>query len=173
MSTINPKDVAKAALAAAVLTIAAGSAQAQKPYVFTAIDTSQHGADVMGGDYEAAIARIHQGRDAELGFSEKTNLCIAYTKSRSTANAIESCNRAVAIAREKNGLRWLATSSAPDGRRRKDLDLVIALSNRSVAYATMGEHALALVDLQEARALKPRWSAVSTNLAILTEATAR
>ena len=49
MSTNNPMNVAKAALAAAVLTIAAGSVQAQEPYVFTAIDTSQHGADVMEG----------------------------------------------------------------------------------------------------------------------------
>ena len=70
-------------------------------------------------------------------------------------------------------MRRFAHASAPYNIRRKDLDLVIALSNRSVVHATAGEEQLALEDLREADALKPYLRAVSKNLAVLTESTAR
>ena len=173
MSITKKKHAAKAALVTAALTIAAGSAHAGTPYVFTAIDTSRHGADILEGQYEEAIARIRQDGTADFSFSESTNLCIAYTKSGDTANALESCDRAVDIARETNGMPWLVHASAPYNVRRKDLDLVIALSNRSVVHATSGDDLLALEDLREADALKPHLRAVSKNLAVLTESTAR
>jgi hypothetical protein len=173
MSITKRKHAAKAALVTAALTIAAGAAHAGTPYVFTAIDTAQHGADILKGQYEEAIARIRQDGSADLSFSESTNLCIAYTKSGDTASALESCDLAVDIARETNGMRWLAHTSAPYHVRREDLDLVIALSNRSVVHATTGEDLLALEDLREADALKPHLRAVSKNLAVLTESSAR
>ena len=173
MSITKRKSAAKAALVTAALTVAAGAAHAGTPYVFTVIDTSRHGVDVLEGQYDDAIARIRQDGTADLSFSESTNLCIAYTKSGDTAKALESCDRAVEVAREKNGMRWLGHANAPYNGRRKDLDLVIALSNRSVVHATSGDDLLALEDLREADALKPHLRAVSKNLAVLTTSAAR
>lgn len=173
MSITKRKNAAKAALVMAALTIAAGSAYAGRPLVFTAIDTTRHGNDVLDGQYEEAIARIRQDGATDLGFSESTNLCIAYTKSGDTANALESCDRAVDIARETNAMRWFARGYAPYNARRKDLDLVIALSNRGVVHAASGDDALALEDLHEADALKSHLRVASKNLAVLTESTAR
>jgi hypothetical protein len=173
MSITKRNNAAKAALVTAALTIAASAAHAGTPYVFMAIDTTQHGTDILKGQYEEAIARIRQDGASDLSFSESTNLCIAYTKSGDTTSALESCDLAVDIARETNGMRRFAHASAPYNIRRKDLDLVIALSNRSVVHATAGEEQLALEDLREADALKPYLRAVSKNLAVLTESTAR
>jgi len=47
MSIVNTKNAAKAILVTAALTIAAGSVQAETPYVFTAIDTTIHGVDIV------------------------------------------------------------------------------------------------------------------------------
>jgi hypothetical protein len=173
MSITGRKNAARAALVTAAVTIAAGSVQAGTPYVLTVIDTSRHGMDVLEGEYQDAIVRIREDGTADLDFSESTNLCIAYTKSGDTVSALANCDRAVDIARETNGMPWFSHSSAPYNVRRKDLDLVIALSNRSVVHATAGEDLLALEDLREADALKPYLRAVSKNLAVLTDSTAR
>jgi tetratricopeptide (TPR) repeat protein len=174
MSITKTKNAAKAALVTAALTVAAGSVQAETPYLFTAIDTAGHGVDVVNGRYDKAIARIRKDGKADLNFSESTNLCIAYTYSGDVANAKESCDHAVEIARMKNGMpRFSSGFQAPSRIRAKDMDLVIALSNRSVVRAMNGEYPLAFEDLREADALKPRLRAVSKNLAVLQEATAR
>jgi hypothetical protein len=170
MSTTKAKNAAKAALVAAALGIAAGSVQAEDaPYVFTAIDTTRHGADVVNGHYDDAIMRIRGKSDTETDFSESTNLCIAYTKSGDAANGIANCNRAVDIARRKNGMRRIGGVYATFSGHGKDLDLVIALSNRSVAHATNGDYAMAFEDLQEANALRPYLRAVPRNLEALAE----
>jgi hypothetical protein len=173
MSITKRKNAAKAALVTAALTIAAGSVQAGTPYEFTVIDTTRHGAEVLEGQYEQAIARIRQDGGSDLSFGESTNLCIAYTKSGDTASALESCDRAVAIARESNGMSRFPGLYASGNPRRNDLDLVIALSNRGVVHAAAGDESLALADLREADALRPHLRAVAKNLAVLTESTAR
>jgi tetratricopeptide (TPR) repeat protein len=145
----------------------------EHPMSITKKKHAAKGADILEGQYEEAIARIRQDGSADLDFSESTNLCIAYTKSGDMTSALESCDRAVDTARETNGMRWLAHTSAPYNVRRKDLDLVIALSNRSVVHAMSGDDLLALEDLREADALKPHLRAVSKNLAVLTESSAR
>lgn len=173
MSITNTRNAAKAALVTAALTIAAGSVQAQTPYVFTAIDTKRHGSDVVNGRYDNAIARIRKDGDADFSFSESTNLCIAYAKSGDAANAEESCDRAVDIARKTNGMRRSSLGMQTYPVHSVDMDLVIALSNRSVVRATNGEYVLAFEDLREADALRPQLRAVSKNLALLTEVTVR
>ena len=174
MSIVNTKNAAKAVLVTAALTIAAGSVQAETPYVFTAIDTTIHGVDIVNGRYDRAIARIRKDGKADLNFSESTNLCIAYTYSGDVTNAKKSCDRAVKIARVTNGMpRFSSGWHAPSRMRAEDMDLVIALSNRSVVHATNGEYALAIEDLREADALKPQLRAVSQNLAMLTKVAAR
>lgn len=173
MSITKTKNAVRTALSAAAMIMAAGSVQAEAPYVLTAIDTAGHGADVVNGQYEKAIARIRRDGVSDLSFSESTNLCIAYTKTRNTANAIKSCDLAVEIARETNGMPRSRGLTGSGSLRRKDLDLVIALSNRSVAHATNGDYSLAFEDLREADALSPYLRAVSKNLAVVTEASAR
>lgn len=172
MNISNTKIAVKAALASAALTIAAGSVQAESQYVFTAIDTKRHGADVVDGNYAEAIARIRKDGKTDLGFSESTNLCIAYTKSGDSASALQSCNRAVEIARQKNAMpffgRWDSSL-----RSHADLDLVIALSNRGVVHVTNSDYELAMQDLQEAKALKPQYKAVNANLARVEEKAAK
>ena len=165
MNITKTKNAAKAALITAALTIAAGSVQAETPYVFTAIDTKGHGTDVVSGQYDKAIARIRKDGEADFSFSENTNLCIAYAKSGDLEEAKKSCDRAVAIAREENGMR---------GRfRATDMDLVIALSNRGVVHAASGEFELAFDDLREADELRPHLRGLSNNLDLLAAATAR
>jgi len=167
MDMKTARNAAKAALVAAALLGAIQSVQAKDaPYVFTAIDTARHGVDVLNGQYDTAITRIHSAT-TETDFSESTNLCIAYTKLGDAASAINYCDRAVRIARETNGMRREGGVLASFGALRKDLDLVIALSNRSVAHAVNGAYAMALEDLQEADALRPSLSAVPKNLEVL------
>lgn len=173
MSISKRRDAAKAALVTAALTIAASVVQAGTPYEFTVIDTTRHGAEVLEGQYEKAIVRIREDGAADLSFSESTNLCIAYTKSGDTESAMESCDRAVDIARESNGLPRFSGLYASGNASGKDLDLVIALSNRGVVHAAAGDESRALEDLREADALRPHLRAVAKNLAVLTESTAR
>lgn len=173
MSITKTRNAVKAALFVAALITAAGSVQAEAPYVFTAIDTTGHGVDIVNGRYEKAIARIRRDGEADFDFSQSTNLCIAYTKTGKKANAIKSCDLAVDIAREKNGMPRSRGLTASSNLRRKDLDLVIALSNRGVAHAANGDYSLAFEDLREADALRPHLRAVPKNLAVLTEAIAR
>ena len=99
MSIAKIRIAAKAALVTAALTVATVSAQADTPYVFVAIDTTRHGADVVNGRYEEAIAGIRKDGESNFTYGESTNLCIAYTKSGDTVSALESCDRAVDIAR--------------------------------------------------------------------------
>lgn len=167
MDIKTARNAAKAALVAAALLSATQSVQAKDaPYVFTAIDTARHGVDVLNGQYDTAITRIHSAT-TETDFSESTNLCIAYTKFGDVANAMQYCDRAVSIARKTNGMRRAGVVLAPFGNLGRDLDLVIALSNRSVARAVNGDYAMALEDLQEADALRPSLSAVPKNLEVL------
>lgn len=170
MDMTKARNAARATLAAAALLTTVGPVQASNAsYVFTAIDTARHGLDVVNGHYDQAIARIRAGSADETNFSESTSLCIAYTKLGDVNGAMAYCDRAVAIARRTNGMRRVADMPAMYG---KDLDLVIALSNRGVAHAASGNHAMALADLQEADALRPRLSALPKNLEILAEAMA-
>lgn len=169
MSKTKAKNAAKAALIVVALGIATGPVRAASaPYVFMAIDTTRHGVDIIDGRYDEAIARIRQSSGTDTDFSESTNLCIAYTKSSSATKAIKYCDRAVDIARKKNGMRRIGVSSATFGGRGKDLDLVIALSNRSVTHAANGDYTKAFEDLREADALRPWLRAVSKNLEVLT-----
>lgn len=171
MSMTRAKNAAKAALVAAALGTTFVSVQAQgAPYVFTAIDTGRHGVDVVDGRYDKAIARIRQKSGTDTDFSESTSLCIAYTKSGDSVQAMKNCDRAVDIARNGNGMPRSLETYATYLKRSKDLDLVIALSNRGVARATSGDYATALEDLQEADELRPSLRAVSRNLEVLAEA---
>jgi tetratricopeptide (TPR) repeat protein len=172
MYVTKTKNAAKAALAAAVLLTATGSVQAKNAaYAFTAIETEKHGVEVINGEYEAAIARIRNHTGDETNFSESTNLCIAYTKIGELADAIRYCDRAVGIARMTDGMRQSrGAAHATFGNYHKDLDLVIALSNRGVAHAASGDYALAAHDLREADALSARLIALPTNLDVLAEA---
>ena len=174
MGMTNTKNAAKAALVTAAMSFAAGSVEAETPYVFMAIDTATHGADVVDGRYDEAITRIRGTGKADFDFNESTNLCIAYAKSGDSQNALRNCNRAVDIARVGNGLpRWSSSRFVPSALRAKDIDLVIALSNRSVVHAANGEYTLAFEDLNEANELRPQLHAVSLNLELLAEATTR
>jgi tetratricopeptide (TPR) repeat protein len=173
MKVIQAKNAARATLAAAALLTAAGPAQARStPYVFTVIDTARHGVEVVNGDYDEAIARIRSHAGNQTNFSESTNLCIAYTKLGDADVAMVYCNRAVGIARETDGMRRTRGAYASFGKPGRDLDLVVALSNRGVAHAANGDHAMALEDLQEADALRPRLKAVPRNLDVLGQAMA-
>jgi hypothetical protein len=134
MKVIQAKNAARATLAAAALLTAAGPAQARgAPYVFTVIDTARHGVEVMNGHYDEAIARIRLRADSQTSFSESTNLCIAYTKLGEVSVAMKYCNRAVGIARETDGMRRNVGAYASWAKPARDLDLVVALSNRGVA----------------------------------------
>ncbi len=170
MSIAKIRIAAKAALVTAALTVATVSAQADTPYVFVAIDTTRHGADVVNGRYEEAIAGIRKDGESNFTYGESTNLCIAYTKSGDTVSALESCDRAVDIARTSRGIKRSSSLESRFNMRHKDLDLVVALSNRGVAHAANGDLTLAMEDLREADALHPSLHALSKNMSILTEA---
>ena len=173
MKVTRAKNAANATLAAVALLTAAGPAQAgSTPYVFTVIDTARHGVEVMNGHYDEAIARIRLQAGSQTDFSESTNLCIAYTKLGEASIAMKYCNRAVGIARETDGMRRNVGVYASWAKSARDLDLVVALSNRGVAHAAKGDHGMALDDLQEADALRPRLKAVPKNLDVLAQAMA-
>ena len=167
MKTVNTKAICAAALLAASVAVSPVLADdTAAAYTMTVIRDAAHGSRIIKGDYDKAIERITRAEFRYAGnFAGETNLCVAYTKSGELEKAETACNAAVDVA---NGmLRVKADLLADYTRKAYMTDLAIALSNRGVVYAAMGNTELAEQDFRKADDLGSSLSAPAINLARL------
>ncbi len=160
-------------LTASTAILLSGNAYAVKPvpvYTMTVFEDARFGSEVQAGNYADAIEKLTPVTERRKNdFAAATNLCVAFTKSGDLENAVDVCNRAVAVARK--GARRTSTLSAgvfafATSRTR----LALALSNRGVLRAALGDAELARKDFEEAIKLRATLSAPKINLARLDRA---
>lgn len=114
------------------------------PLTMTVITNHAYGKTVTRGEYEQAIDRITgNGRRVSKRFAEQTNLCVAYTKTNEIEKARTACDAAVSSV-ERRGARasrgtWYASAAV----HAYQSDLAVALSNRGVLRAAIGDADLA------------------------------
>ncbi len=170
--SINRKAVRRvlAASAAILLSVNAHAVKPAPVYTMTVFEDERFGGEVQAGNYADAIEKLTPVTERRKNdFAAATNLCVAFTKSGDLENAVDVCNRAVAVARK--GARRTSTSSAgifavTTSRTR----LALALSNRGVLRAALGDAELARRDFEEAVKLRAALSAPKINLARLDRA---
>lgn len=126
-------------------------------FVMTVIEDQAQGDRVVQGDYESAIAGI-VARKNSGGFSASNNLCVAYTKTRKLSEAEQACEKALRKSKTASGLRY-------DLAREKDY--AVALSNRGVVRALLGDTEGARQDFERAAKVTDVVTAPAENLALL------
>lgn len=169
MTTINTshgrRDVALKGVLLAI-GLVSGAASLAHPeleqFEMTVVSDEAFGRQVMAGELEVAIERIEtsSGRAADEFFAQN-NLCVAYTKNGQFNDAEKACDAAIAKTLSKRRLR---NSDNTQVDRRY---AAMALSNRGVLRALMGEKGRAAEDFSAAVDLKARIGAPKRNLAYL------
>ena len=149
------------------LSCVSAAASADEPaFTMTTIIDSAHGAEIAAGKYEQAIEKITAIDDDEYTFFNSTNLCVAYTKTGSVADAVLACDAAIEQANSMSFDRQSYLSRHSQERMRSKY-VALALSNRGVLRAATGDVELARQDFVEALGASARSSVVKTNLARL------
>lgn len=138
-------------VAASLSTTATASEAGSTPFTMAVVTNDAHGSEVKAGKYELAINRItRQGRRLSGNFAEQVNLCVAYTKTGKVERASAACDAAIAKVKKQ-----------PDFRR-DSYDLALALSNRGVLMAAMGDHESAKQDFLGAIELDTQLTSIAT-----------
>jgi len=154
-----------AAIIASFLTSAAHAETRTSPFEMMVVSDSSHGKTVLSGSYDSAIQKLSTAKTAD--FAKYTNLCVAYTKSKNLERATEACQGAVSLAEEK-ALRKVSKRRQSDlEHRNTQRNYAMALSNRGVLSAVMGDLDQAERDFTAAMELKTRNKRVKNNLARL------
>lgn len=155
------------ALLFTALSCVSATASADEPvFTMTTIIDSAHGAEIAAGEYEQAIEKIAAVNDGVDTFFYSTNLCVAYTKTGNLDDALLACEAAVEQA-DSISFDWRSDLSKSSQERSRRKFLALALSNRGVLRAAMGDVELARQDFVEAQSARARLSVVKTNLARL------
>ena len=147
-------------LAACSLTGAAAAAEGGT-YEMGAYTNEPGGSDIVKGDYAAAIAAaVHVPTyNSERSLIAATNLCVAYTVTRSFEKAAPTCDRALSLA--------MAADSSVRRAGSTHEATIRALTNRGVLRAVRGDATGAAHDFRAAADLRGAWQAPSRNLAYL------
>ena len=152
------------ALLFTALSCVSATASADEPvFTMTTIIDSAHGAEIAAGKYQQAIEKIAVIDNDVDAFFNNTNLCVAYTKTGSLDDALFACSAAVEQADGISFYRLGYLSRSFKERRRSEY-LAMALSNRGVLRAAMGDVELARQDFVEALSVRARSSVAKTNL---------
>lgn len=145
---LKPKHKYRALAAVCVAAALSSHASAEDlpdaPLTMAVISDDAYGKAVTKGEYEQVIDRITKnGRRIAKRFAEQTNLCVAYTKSNDIEKARIACDAAISSV-ERRGVR-AATGSWHYGAavHAYQSDLAVALSNRGVLLAAIGDADLA------------------------------
>lgn len=137
-----------AAAALTTLGLSMSAIAADTAYEMIAYDESVSGKLISIGNYEGAIElatkRLHNGT-LDRRLMEHTNLCVAYTLTRSFEHAHASCEAALKLAREVDAAQSHRTF-------RTEQETAKAISNRGVLKAVTGDLAGASSDFTEAMA---------------------
>ena len=161
-----------ALLSIALLGTSAMADGADPKFTMTTIIDSDHGRVVAAGDYEQAIEKIAALDNANNEFFNNINLCVAYTKTNNLSDAVIACNSAVDQASEMTIDRRSDWSEAAQERVISKYR-AMALSNRGVLHAVLGDIKLAREDFMEALDAKTHTRVVKVNLARLGEVEAK
>ena len=154
-----------AALIASFLTSAANAETRTSPFEMMVISDSSYGKTVLSGSYDSAIQKLSTVKTDD--FAKYTNLCVAYTKSNNLDRATKACQLAVSLAEEK-ALREVSKRRQSDlEQRNTQRNYAMALSNRGVLFAAMGDLDQAERDFNAAMELNTHNKQVTNNLARL------
>ena len=151
------------ALSLAVACTPAWSDTSKPNYEMAFFTDSAQGSKILTGKYEQAIAKINTKTSYKDSLHVKTNLCVAYTKSGNIEEAAVACEEAVVAAKSFRKVRRsdLAVETPAQIRARY---LAIALSNRGVLNAVMGDFDAARADFDAALEQQARLSSVQANI---------
>jgi Flp pilus assembly protein TadD len=143
-------------LAALASVVSTSAVSAEHRYEMTFYDARPGGAEIVSGDYDAAIAAARRGQalDADSRLVAATNLCVAYTVQRAFAEAEKSCGYAVNLA---------ITADRRPRLRRGESAGAKALSNRGVLRALRGDAERAFADFRRAALNAPAWGVPERN----------
>lgn len=134
----------------------------QESFEMTVVSDEAYGREVMAGELDVAIKRIETSNKRRTDdFFAHNNLCVAYTKNGQFSDAEKACDAAIAKTRSERQLR--ASDYSQVDRRYA----AMALSNRGVLRALMGEKQRAAEDFSAAVDLKARIGAPRRNLEYL------
>ncbi len=131
-------------------------------FTMTLFADNAQGSSILEGQYKDAIKKINAKSAKSFRFETETNLCVAYTKSGALQQATAACEAAVQVAQERKAKRGAGRGIGGSSDRNRSL--AIALSNRGVLKAVMGDYDAARRDFDTAVDLRARIDAPKTNL---------
>lgn len=164
------KHASKLALALGLLGSLTAHAAEPPPqgYVMIVYSDLSHGKKIMRGAPEEVIARLSRRIDGpKSGVADQINLCVAYAKTKQIDLATTHCDAAVA---ESSRAANRGRSSNMFGRqeaRAALTDRAIALSNRGVLHALLGESDKATLLFEMAMSFEATEEYAQNNLARL------
>lgn len=142
------------------------SEQLPAAYVMTVYENVSYGQAILGKPSETTISRLARKQHKDR-LSNQTNLCVAYVKTKQISKAAEACDSAIS-ASESEARRLRRTE--PFGRRSgriADTGRAIALTNRGVVHALVGETDQARTMFEKAMQLDSTEDSAAGNLARL------
>jgi tetratricopeptide (TPR) repeat protein len=155
-------------LAAAISLLLGTAAQAADPahFVFTAYSNGAGGAQLIDGDYPAAVSSLRHAGSITLSdeSAAANNRCVALSMTKQWDAARIACDRAVHTAQQEVSL---APSYQTWTLRRRNEYVAIALSNRAVLHWLASDSEAAAGDLNRAERVSPRADFVARNQAAL------
>jgi len=136
------KLAALAALLTATTTSSTAFAHEEEsmPFTMAVIIDGAQGAEVQAGRYEKAINRItRSGRRVPKDFAAQVNLCVAYAKTKDLQKASNACDAAIAeVKTQDKRMSRIKNDRNPELLAYRS-DLALALSNRGVLLAAIGD----------------------------------
>lgn len=158
-----------AALAALLITAttsipALGHEDQAVPFTMAVILGEAHGSKITAGKYQQAIERITKsGRRLPKYFADQLNLCVAYVKTHEIQKASTACEAAIAEVKKQEA----RVSRIRNDRNQQVLayraNLALALSNRGVLLAAIGDAELAKQDFLTAIELQTALTTIVEN----------
>lgn len=132
-------------------------------FEMTVIQDSAYGAEIVSGELDLAIAKIHareytRKRDA---FPVSNNLCVALALKQEFEKAAAECEKAIAVSKERIEME------ESQGYAATSRNYAMALTNRGVLRLLQGEPELATEDFENARQLRSVIGAPRRNLQYL------
>ena len=149
----------------ASLTPTAVSADAASPaFRMIVIEDASFVPQLLSGDYNEAIEILSAQKTRKRNyFATQTNVCVAYAKAKQVDKAIAACDAALAFAEKKaNGVAGRKFGD-PVTRKEIQTNLAVALSNRGVLFAVVGEPDQAKKHFETAIQLKGRYDFAESN----------
>lgn len=128
-----------------------------------AIENTAQGDLVTAGRYEEAIEKITARRISKREFDKYNNLCVAYAKTRALYEAVVACETALEARKRYDAPSYFRSSY----EKLQVRDRAVALSNRGVLRAVMGDKDGAREDFEASLALDADLEEPAENLALL------